>query len=244
MTRYLLPAAFGLVALGLPAGALALAMWPQSPLYGDVRSHGDRDQKLVALTFDDGPNPPATLEVAAALKQAGVQGTFFLVGANVVRHPEVARALVADGDVVGNHSYRHQKRDAIFDLGYDQVAEASTAIHEATGRCPALFRAPNGFHTPWQLHAVSDDGMTAVAWDVQTYDWEDPSPETIVSRVLDQVENGSIILLHDGNDLDSGVDRSSTIAALPLLVDALRSRGYEFVTVDGLLGVPAYAEAC
>jgi peptidoglycan/xylan/chitin deacetylase (PgdA/CDA1 family) len=232
------------ISIAVPAGSLTFALWPQSPVYGEVIVHGDRERKLVALTFDDGPNAPATLEVAAALEAAGVRGTFFLIGANVQRQPETVRQLVAAGHVVGDHSFRHQKRDAIFDFGYDQAAATQHAIRDATGLCTALFRAPNGFHTPWQLREVSDLGMTTVAWDVQTYDWEDPSPEVIVKRVLDQVEPGSIILLHDGMNTEQGVERASTVAAIPGIIQALRDQGYEFVTVDQLLGRPAYGEGC
>jgi peptidoglycan/xylan/chitin deacetylase (PgdA/CDA1 family) len=237
-------AALAGLAVLLPAGSLALAMWPQSPVYGEIRSHGDRGRKLVALTFDDGPNAPATMEIAGALEAKGVRGTFFLVGANVVRDPSTVRALVAGGHIVGHHSFRHQKRDAIFDFGYDEAADARIAIRDATGLCTALYRPPNGFHTPWQLAAVQDNGMTAVAWDVQTYDWENPPAADIAESVVEQVEPGSIVLLHDGEDLADGVDRAETVAALPLIIDRLRADGYEFTTVDQLMGIPAYRGGC
>ena len=233
-----------LLAAGLPIGGLALAMWPQSTVYGRVISHGDRSRRMVALTFDDGPNAPATREIIGILENRSVRATFFMTGAGAAADPETVRAAAAAGNVIGSHSFRHQKRDAIFDYGYAELSRAQRAIFDAAGVCPALFRPPNGFHTPWQLASASHRGLTTVAWDVQTNDWEDPPPETIVERALGQVEPGSIILLHDGSDLGRGVERWSTVEALPLLIDALRTRGYELVTVDELLGVPAYGGGC
>jgi peptidoglycan/xylan/chitin deacetylase (PgdA/CDA1 family) len=150
------------LALGLPALALYWAMGPSSQVYGKIVTHGPRDEKLVALTFDDGPNDPWTLRIADVLDQYGVKGTFFVVGKNADVHPEVVRALVERGHLVGNHSYDHRKRDAIFDLRYGELGKAETSIARAGGVCPALFRPPNGFHTPWQLHTVSSPSRRRV----------------------------------------------------------------------------------
>lgn len=232
------------MSLGLPLGGLALAMWPQSPLYGTVHVHGDRDEKIVALTFDDGPNRAATLALAGVMESRGVRGTFFLVGSNVERDPATVAELVRRGHVVGDHSWRHQKRDAMFDFDYEEAGKTQAAIEAAAGVCTALFRAPNGFHTPWQLRAVRDFGMHTVAWDVQTYDWENPPAAEIVADVLAQIEPGSIVLLHDGNDLDQDVARPETVEAVGEVIDRLTAEGYSFTTVDQLLGIPAYAESC
>ncbi len=114
----------------------------------------------------------------------------------------------------------------------------STAIPAATGFRPALYRSPNGFHTPWQLRAVRAAGLTAVHWNIQTYDWERPAPERIVARVLDGLEPGAIVLLHDGDDTRQGTDRTPTVQAVAVLIDELRARGYHLVTVPELLGLP------
>ena len=232
------------LSLTLPVGGLALAMWPQSPLYGGTRVHGDRGLKLVALTFDDGPNRDGTLAIADAMESRGVRGTFFLVGRNVERDPATVAELVRRGHVVGDHSWRHQKRDAIFDFDYAEAGKTQAAIKAAAGVCTALFRPPNGFHTPWQWQAVSDAGMQTVVWDVQTYDWENPPASEIVDDVMAQVDPGSIILLHDGNDLDQGVARPETVKAVGEIIDRLSAEGYSFTTVDQLLGIPAYTESC
>ena len=199
---------------------------------------------MVALTFYDGPNEPWTSRIAEVLDQHDVNATFFVLGKNAEVHPEVVRRLVQEGHLIGNHSYRHQKRDAIFQLGYGELDDAEKAIARAAGVCPAFYRPPNGFHTPWQLHAVSNHDMRTVTWDVIPRDWKRPPPEEIVQRVLDSVQPGSIVLLHDGDDTNQGSDRSQTLAALPGIIDGLRAKGYRFVRLDELLSAPAYLSTC
>lgn len=233
-----------LLGLAFPGVVTYLAWNPSSQLYGQMISHGSRSEMQVAITFDDGPNAPWTLQIADVLDQYNVKGTFFVVGQNATVHPEIVRDLAGRGDLIGNHSFHHRKREAILEPGYGELWKAETAIASAGGVCPAFFRPPNGFHTPWQLHAVSSHGMTAVTWDVIPRDWKDPPAQTIVSRVLDSVKPGSIILLHDGDDTNQGTDRSATLEALPGIINGLRSRGYDIVRLDQLLGLPGYLPTC
>ncbi|MEO8456697.1 MAG: MFS transporter [Chloroflexota bacterium] len=230
--------------VGVPIIAAYLAMSPGSNMYGHIVSHGPRDKMEVSLTFDDGPNDPYTLRIADLLQSYDVTGTFFEIGQNVDAKPEIARELVARGEIIGNHSYRHHKADAVLDLNYSELGKAEHAISQAAGVCPAFFRPPNGFHTPWQLRAVHNAGMTAVTWDVIPGDWKDPPVDVLVQRVLDDAKAGSIILLHDGYNTTQGTDRSVLIDALPRIIDGLRSRGYDIVGLDKLLGKPAYLPTC
>ncbi len=237
--------------LALPLSLLALlgagyyeAITPSSQLYGRLVTHGRRSAPLVALTFDDGPNGEWTLAVAKVLEEHGVRGTFFMVGENAVRDPQTVRELAARGHLIGNHSFRHRKRDALLDLSYSDLARAEAAIRDATGLCPALFRPPNGFHTPWQLRAVAAHGLLAVAWDVQPSDWKGPPPEELTRRVVEAARPGSIVLLHDGLDTRSGVDRSRLLAALPAIIQGLQERGFRLVRLDELLGVAPYLNDC
>lgn len=228
----------------LPIAALALAghifaVWPQSQVYGRIVTHGPADEPLVALTFDDGPNDPATSRILDVLAAKGVHATFFVVGANAEVYPDTLRRAVTEGHAIGNHSYRHDKRDTRGDLRYRELARTQDAVASIAGVRPAVYRSPGGYHTPWQLRAVRRAGLTTVHWDVQTRDWERPDPETIVDRVLGHVRPGAIVLMHDGDDTNHGTDRTLTVEALPLLIDALRARGYRFVTVPELLGIPA-----
>ncbi|HXG43027.1 MAG TPA: polysaccharide deacetylase family protein [Dehalococcoidia bacterium] len=237
--------------LAVPPLVLALlgagyyeAITPSSQLYGRMVVHGPRDRPVVALTFDDGPNGEWTLAVAGLLEERGVRGTFFVVGENVDADPRTLRQLVERGHLVGNHSYHHRKRDALLDPSYAEVARAEAAIHRAAGVCPALFRPPNGFHTPWQLRAVARHGLVAVTWDVQPSDWKGPPPQELARRVVEAARPGSIVLLHDGLDTRQGVDRSRLLAALPAIVDGLLARGFRLVRLDELLGVAPYLPDC
>src|SRR3990172_129989 len=114
--------------LSLPVvGFLGLAYYwaiaPSSQVYGKIVTHGSRDEMLVALTFDDGPNDPWTLRIADELDKYGVKGTFFTVGKNAEAHPEVTRDLVRRGHLVGNHSFEHRKRDAVLDPHYGELEQ-------------------------------------------------------------------------------------------------------------------------
>jgi len=230
--------------LGFPVIATYFAWDPGSQLYGDIITHGPRDRMEVAITFDDGPNDPWTLRIADKLDQYSVRGTFFIVGQNADVHPEIVRNLAQRGELIGNHSYRHRKSDAVTQLGYGELWRAETAIAHAAGVCPAIYRPPNGFHTPWQLHTVARHGMKTVTWDVIPRDWKDPPSDVIVSRVLDSVQPGSIILLHDGDDTNQGTDRSATLNALPGIIEGLRAKGYDIVRLDQLLSIQPYLPTC
>src|SRR5438093_7698996 len=235
----------GLVfSLGFPVIAVYLAWQPGSQLYGEMTTHGPRDGTEVAITFDDGPNDPWTLRIAKTLDDYGVQGTFFTVGINAESHPDIVRSLAAQGHLIGNHSYRHHKSDALVDPHYGELWKAEHAISSAARVCPAIYRPPNGFHTPWQLHAVASHGMKTVTWDVIPRDWKDPPSDEITRRVLNSVKPGSIILLHDGKDTDHHADRSATLKALPGIIEGLRARGYNIVRLDRLLSIPGYLETC
>jgi len=230
--------------VGLPVLTTYWAWTPSSQVYGRITTHGPRDQMVVTLTFDDGPNDPWTSRIADVLDQYGVKATFFVVGKNADARPEIVRDLVQRGHLVGNHSYHHRKRDAIFQLRYSDLREAERSIARAAGVCPAFFRPPNGFHTPWQLDAVSDQHMRTLTWDVIAGDWKRPPPKEIVRRVLNSVRPGSIVLLHDGDDTNQGTDRSPTLEALPSIIEGLRAKGYRLVRLDELLSTPAYLPAC
>lgn len=215
-----------------------VARTPSSQLFGDIYVHGPRTEKVVALTFDDGPNDPYTTQILDVLKQEGVHATFFVVGQNAERQPGTVRRIVAEGNDLGNHSYRHRKRDALLDLHYDDMTRANDVLRGITGTLPRLYRAPNGFHTPWSLRAVGEHGLRAVGWDVESNDWDEPGVDTIVMRTVNHVQAGSIILLHDGDNTRLGTDRSQQVQAVRGIIETLKARGYRFVTVSEMLGLP------
>lgn len=196
----------------------------------------------IALTFDDGPNEPYTSQIASLLEARGISGTFFQVGRCVERHSEVTRDLAAAGHVIGNHSYSHR-----FTHGWTareitgQVERAELVFGEHLGRVPALYRPPWLIRTAAMFDVLADHDLRPVSGEFcHALEPVQPSPRRIARRALAKARDGAILIFHDGYD-DVGADRGNTVAAVEIVVDSLLDRGFTFVTVDALLGVPAYA---
>ena len=127
------------------------------------------------------------------------------------------------------------------DPRYPELDQTQNAFERELGVCPAFYRPPHGSHTPFMAHVVSDRGMTMVTWDVSAGDWATGDEQLVARRILDGVQPGSIILLHDGSDGNIGAaDRSVVLRALPIILDGLQQRGLHPVTLDKLLGKPGY----
>ena len=193
----------------------------------------------MALTFDDGPNLSATLPIMHILDAAHVKGTFFEVGKAIDADPQITRALYADGQLLGNHSYHHDQWRWL-DPRYPELERTQQAFARAIGVCPAYYRPPHGDRTPFIAHVVSDHHMRIVMWDDSSGDWSAKSPSTIARRILRGAHPGSIIVLHDGLDGKPTVDRTVLVRAMPLILDGLRAKGLRVVGLDQLIGGPAF----
>lgn len=198
-------------------------------------THGSRDHRRIALTFDDGPDPERTPALLDALAELGAPATFFLVGHRVDAHPELAARIVREGHEIGNHTNSHpylplarSRRVA------DELAAADAAIERATGIVPTLARPPYGGRSPRNVRVFERAAKRLVLWDVNSFDWKGASAEHIVQRVLSRVRPGSIVLLHEAR-----AGGEVTIEAVRLLVPALRAQGYELATVSGTLAPEA-----
>jgi len=232
-----------LAGLVLLAGVLALVYFATSPRaseFGPVISQVKTKEKIVALTFDDGPNEPYTSQVLGVLKQNKAPATFFLIGKNVEFYPATTKEILAAGDVIGNHSFDHKQSPVLDDPYYHEVDLAQAAIYKVAGVKPHFFRPPYGFKSPWQLRHVRDRGLIVVDWNDDGLDYRYQTSDQIAKRAISQAKPGGIILLHDGNGLRHGADRSKTVAALPIIISTLRSQGYRFVTIPELVGQSAY----
>jgi peptidoglycan/xylan/chitin deacetylase (PgdA/CDA1 family) len=182
-------------------------------------------QKVVALTFDDGPSQ-YTPRVVAALEQTHTPATFFCIGQQAeADRTEIVR-LKAAGFEVENHTWNHA---LLTRLTFDQVVQEIRLTEEVVGPTRYL-RPPGGYYNPIVREAVASQGMMLIRWNVDTRDWQHQDIPWILSRVETEVRPGSIILMHDG-----GGDRSQTASAVPLMIAWLRSQGYGFVTVNQLL---------
>jgi peptidoglycan/xylan/chitin deacetylase (PgdA/CDA1 family) len=211
--------------------------------FGKLVNHGPRGTREVAITFDDGPNEHATLALARILDRDHVKGTFFTVGKALDARPDISRALLADGQLLGNHSYLH---DAVrwLDPRYPELERTQRAFKRDLGVCPTFFRPPHGQHTPFMADVVTDHGMTMVGWDDSAGDWATADPGLVAHRILAGVRPGSIILLHDGLDGDVTSERTVVVKALPPILAGLRARHLTPVRLDRLLGRPGYGDHC
>ncbi|MBI4340502.1 MAG: glycosyltransferase [Chloroflexi bacterium] len=213
---------------------------PTASLFGKVYAQEKTSEKVVALTFDDGPNEPYTSQVLDILDQYGMKATFFVVGKNAEYYPDTARRIVKEGHVLGNHAWDHKGISLLLNPRYKELSKAQKSLEVLTGALPNLYRPPFGQKTPWQLMEVKREQMVAVAWSVSANDPKQQRPQVIASRIVSKVKPGAIILLHDGGDTHHGVDRSNTVAALPIIIEQLSAQGYTFVTVPQLLRIAPY----
>ena len=199
--------------------ATALVAWtgandPQLTWFGPTISHGPRDGDEVAITFDDGPNPSATLAVRDILDRYGVKATFFLVGKALDERPDIARALLDDGMLLGGHSYHHDQWRWL-DPRYPELQRSIDAFKRQLGVCPRYYRPPHGQRTPFMNLLLHNRDMMSVTWDVSAGDWATDDAALIAERVLRDVRPGSVILLHDGLDGDIAADRSVIVRGAP-----------------------------
>ncbi len=197
-------------------------------------TNGPRNVHEIALTFDDGPwyDTPQFLDI---LEQNHVVATFFEIGEQISTYGQggaIERRMLADGDMVGDHTWNHANVSGAGAFAYSEIAQTANAIEQATGGfTPCLFRAPGGAVSGALIGEARSMGFTTIEWDVDPRDWARPGTGSIESTVLGTAQNGSIILQHDG-----GGDRSETLAALPSEIATFRARGYQFVTVTQMLG--------
>jgi len=189
----------------------------------------------VYLTFDDGPSV-YTPQILSELEAKGVPATFFVLGERAVQFPSYVQQEHADGDGIGDHTWDHPD---LTTLPPDQVRSElqSTAdeIASLTGAPPTLWRPPFGAFNDTVTQIASSLGLSMRLWDVNTDDWMMPGTDVIVSNVVNNVSNGSIVLMHDGSQ-ENTFDRSQTVAALPTIIDTLRAAGYSFGSLSTVSG--------
>jgi peptidoglycan/xylan/chitin deacetylase (PgdA/CDA1 family) len=186
----------------------------------------------IALTFDDGPDPSGTPAVLEALDGLGWRATFFLLGAQVRRHPDIARLVVEAGHEVAVHGTVHRNHLARTPLGIRRDLRVATGeIAEVTGLRPRWFRPPYGVLSGGTLWAARDLGLTPVLWTAWGKDWLAGPPARVVAEVLRTLRDGGTVLLHDSDCTSRPDSWRSTVAALPMLAAQVRARGLEVRTL-------------
>lgn len=228
----------GLALAGLVSGGLLTlsAVLPENDVFGQVFSQGNRTAKVVALTFDDGPYPPYTDQILDILKENQVPATFFVVGKNAAKHPELVKRMADEGHQIGNHTYNHvdllkMDRKSIA----NEVDSTSRVIGEITGQLPGTVRPPHGFRDPVVMDIMAARHLQVVEWSVMSRDWTNPGVDAIVERTVSKVENGSVVLLHDGDGIAARDSRAQTVEAVRRVIPILRAKGYQFVKVADIL---------
>lgn len=188
---------------------------------------GTNDDKIVALTFDDGPHPTGTVAILDALKRERVPATFFVVGRNVEKHPELVLRAVAEGHEIANHTHRHLQR-ASMSVGEwtQEIDRNNRVIAGVLGGAPRWFRAPGCRYSFAALQAINELGMIRVDTTNNSGDWEQPNPDAIARRVLNRLAPGQVLLFHD--------PAPQTARALPQILLELKRRGYRCVSLTEL----------
>lgn len=188
--------------------------------------------KVVALSFDDGPDPRFTPQVLTILDRFHAHATFFVVGENVQQHPELVRAEVERGDEIGNHTFDHPDLESLpADQVAQEIARGAAAIRAAGAPAPDLFRPPRGLTDEIVAVIADANRYKTVFWDLAVEHFVNhTTTAAAVDEMIERIRPGDIILAHDGR-----LDRSRTVVALPYLLERLRSQGYHVVTVHQLL---------
>ena len=222
-------------AAGAAAGLLGYAVRGRSAalLAPSVYRGSSREPKL-ALTFDDGPSE-ATPDILNLLDEYGVKATFFQIGANVRRLPEFAREVAGRGHEIGNHSDTHPLfvfRNPQFIHG--ELARAQETISEVTGQQPGFLRVPYGARWFGLREAQRRLSLLGVMWTVIGCDWKLPA-RRIADRILRGADNGGILCLHDGRELERAPEAGETVESLRQILPPLLARGFQFVTIGSLV---------
>ena len=195
----------------------------------DLEAYKKKDQvntsKVVALTFDDGPDPELTPKTLEILKKHKIKATFFMMGSHAAENPDVVKKVVKEGHEVGNHSWSHPNLQAVdAATALQEVNDTTTTLEKITGKPIKLFRPPYGNYTPALLDA---ENLSFIMWSVDTLDWKSHDPDAILKEVKNQIKPGGIILMHDIH--------KESVESLDAVIEYLKEQGYEFATVSDLL---------
>jgi len=233
MYGYLISAA---AAAAAASAAGYQSMAPSGQWYGRTFCRVARPSRKLALTYDDGPNDPYTLQLLEVLAKHGVRATFFMIGRYVQQRPAIAREVAKAGHIVANHTYTHPQ--LIFESPTQiraQLSACRTILSDTVGEHSNLFRPPFGGRRPAVMRIVREEGLLPVMWSVTCYDWKPTTADRIEWNVKRQLRGGDVILMHDGDQIALGMDRSHTVAATDRVLTRYKAEGYEFVTVPEMM---------
>ncbi|QLE50468.1 polysaccharide deacetylase family protein [Nostoc sp. C057] len=189
-------------------------------------------EKVIALTFDDGPWPDTTEQVLDILKSNNIKGTFFVVGQNLKNYPEIGKKIVTEGHVIANHTWHHWYHFFNQQAAAFEIDRTTDLIYQITGAKTNLFRPPGGnLHNGLSAYARGQK-YAVIMWSADSTDYKLPTVPKLINNVIKDSKPGGIVLMHDG-----GGNRSRTVQALPEIISNFRKQGYRFVTIPELLEI-------
>ncbi|MEH2084839.1 MAG: polysaccharide deacetylase family protein [Nostoc sp.] len=188
------------------------------------------EQKVIALTFDDGPWPGSTGQVLDILKKNQIKGTFFLIGQNVKNYPGLVKREIAEGQVIGNHTWHHWYQFLNPQAAAYEIDHTADLIYQVTGIKTNLFRPPGGLMHNGVASYARNSKYAIIRWSSDSVDYSRPAVPKLINNVFKRAKPGGIVLMHDG-----GGNRSKTVQALPEIIANFRKQGYKFVTIPELL---------
>jgi len=190
-------------------------------------------EKKIALTFDDGPST-FTLEVLNLLKKYNAKATFFCIGKNVEAHPEIIKQIIAEGHLVGNHSYNHSKFFDFYNAAAisEEIQKTDQLLEKLTSKKINFFRPPYGVTTPSIRRALKTTGHTVIGWNIRSLDGGTKDQNLIFNRIIKRISPGGIVLLHDTG--------SHSVSVLEQFLQFLQQNKYEVISVEELLNLKAY----
>ncbi|MEH2166611.1 MAG: polysaccharide deacetylase family protein [Nostoc sp.] len=188
------------------------------------------EQKVIALTFDDGPWPESTAQVLDILKKNQIKGTFFLIGQNVKNYPGLVKREIAEGHVIGNHTWHHWYQFLNPQAAAYEIDHTADLIYQVTGIKTNLFRPPGGIMHNGVASYARNSKYAIILWSSDSVDYSRPAVAKLINNVFRRAKPGGIVLMHDG-----GGNRSKTVQALPEIIANFRKQGYKFVTIPELL---------
>ena len=190
-------------------------------------------KKNIAITFDDGPHEK-TSEILDILMKYNAKATFFCIGKQIEKHPEILKRILNEGHIVGNHSYSHSKWNGFFSTqkNISEIEQTNTLVSQLVNKKIRLFRPPFGVTNPNIARAVAKTNQIMIGWNIRSLDTVIESENAILNRIKNRVKPGGIILLHDTS--------AKTVSVLEQLLLFLQSESYETVTIEELLEIPAY----
>lgn len=224
----------GTAVIFFPAVQVTKRVSPETREYwagsNDILWHVNTRQKMIALTFDDGPSATFTPQILDILKKNRVKATFFVIAQRTEKYPGIVQRMVYEGHEIANHTYNHKYLKGLTEKDLlEELALADRAIYRMTGVKPKLFRPPGGYYNEKIVRVASGLGYKVViwSWEQQSRDWANPGTPAIIRSVLKNAGNGNIVVFHD-----QGGNRTQTVQSLQPIIDGLKAEGFKLVTVS------------